>query len=316
MILGAAEIRARAIEAYRALSWLLKELNIWEALNKACAPTTCLTFLGVLCDSVQFTLTITPDRLKEIDALLDVWQNKTRATLREVQSLAGKLNFLCITVRAGRVFMARILDFLREFRGSDRTLQVSAWLKQDVRWWKKFMVTFDGITMFPESRWSRPDAFFSTDSCLTGCGGWAHGAFFHCTFPQKIAELKLAINELECLAIVVALKLWGPSYRDCNLLLYCDNHVTVDIINKGRALNAFSQECLREIVWLSAKCNLWIKVCFLQGKFNRISDLLSRWHLNKDYSVKFWQETKGVKRREEAVKEHMFEFSINGKLPL
>ena len=307
--LGAAEVKRLAMQAYNTLTWLLQQLNIWEATSKACLPTTCLTFLGIRCDSIEFTLTITPDRLLEIGLLLDTWLTKSAATLREVQSLAGKLNFLCVTVRSGRVFMSRILDLLKRFKGSDRKLKVDEELKKDISWWKRFMIIYDGVSMFPEARWSRPDACISTDSCLSGCGGWSQGRFFHCEFPPFIDNLNLAINELECLAIVIALKLWGKDYVNSNLLLYCDNRVTVDVINKGRAANAFSQKCLREIVWLTANCNLWIKVCFLQGKLNRKSDFLSRWHLHDNYKNKFWQETIGGNIRETIVTEDMFKFS-------
>ena len=267
------EVARHARKASDTLTWLLNQLNIWEASHKKCEPTTCLTFLGVECDSVEFTLRITQDRLVEILELLNSWLSFTEVSLRQVQSLAGKLNFVCYTVRLGRVFLARIFQFLRKFGGSDKKLRVSEELKKDITWWCKFITQFDGVSMFPESRWLPPDIKLSTDSCLSGCGGWSHGKFFHCEFPTFIVNKNLAINELECLAVIVALKLWGRDYQNCNLLLFCDSQVTVDIINKGKANNEFSQQCLREIVWWSAKCNLWIKMCHLPGVNNRICDL-------------------------------------------
>jgi hypothetical protein len=33
--------------------------------------------------------------------------------------------------------------------------------------------------------------FFSVDSCLTGCGGWMNGRYFHCSFPDFILKFLL-----------------------------------------------------------------------------------------------------------------------------
>ena len=52
-----------------------------------------MSFLGVWCDSVNCTLSITEERMEEILNLLHHWWNKRYATLRQVQSLAGKIEF-------------------------------------------------------------------------------------------------------------------------------------------------------------------------------------------------------------------------------
>ena len=132
--LGSAEIKARAWEVYKALGKLLRDLNIWEVEGKASPPAEVMTFLGVLCNSCNFTLSITQDRLKEIAQLVEQWLVKNNATLHEVQSLVGKLNFVCATVQSGRVFVVRILNFLWEFKGSPGSRPISADLYQDIRW--------------------------------------------------------------------------------------------------------------------------------------------------------------------------------------
>lgn len=46
------------------------------------------------------------------------------APLREVQSLVGKLNFVACCVKPGRIFISRILIFLREFKGGKSSLRI------------------------------------------------------------------------------------------------------------------------------------------------------------------------------------------------
>ena len=118
----------------------------------------------------------------------------------------------------------------------------------------------------------------------------------------------MAINELECLAVVVAVKQWYGKLVNKNVLLYCDNEATVQVINKGDAKNPFMQRCLRELVWFTARNNIWIKMTYLEGISNRICDNLSCWHLDDKYKKAFLEETKGKRLRECAVPESMFEF--------
>ena len=108
---------------------------------------------------------------------------------------------------------------------------------------------------------------------------------------------KLIINELECLAIVIAIKAWAHKLDNTNLLLHCDNFSTVEIVNKGKSRHPFSQACLREIVWFTAQHNVWIKVVFVRGVSNRFTDLLSRWHLGPQYKNTFLSKTEGKQKK-------------------
>ncbi|RLC09102.1 MAG: hypothetical protein DRI57_22775, partial [Deltaproteobacteria bacterium] len=63
-------------------------------MNKADHPSSRLAFLGIWFDTIKMTMEVTPERLVEINALTAVWLNKESATVKEVQSLIGKLNFV------------------------------------------------------------------------------------------------------------------------------------------------------------------------------------------------------------------------------
>ena len=307
--LGGAEEHSKAERAFQSLGDLLEKLGVEEATAKVVPPSTVMSFLGVLCDTDNFMLQITPDRLTELRSYLEWWRKKKSASLKEVQSLAGKLNFVCYTVRSGRVFLSRILHFLRSFSGKPGSRLVDPAIRKDVSWWAEFMEEFNGVSMFPDSRWCPPDFNISTDSCLTGFGGWSQGDYFHCRFPDFIVnDTSLTTNELECFAVVIAIKLWVGKFKNANLLMHCDNESTCFVINNGRANHPFTQACLRELVWWSAKHNLWVKMCHISGVSNRFSDLLSRWHLDSHYEQLFFKETQGLHRKEYYIEQSMFTF--------
>ena len=260
--LGAVEVAKKSREAYLKLGELISNLHMWESPSKSCPPNTVMVFLGIRYDTIKFTIEITADRLAELKQLFVDWLSKDSITLTEVQSLLGKLNFICQTVRAGRVFICRIINVLKEMHPTE-PIPTPLELKQDIWWWHNYMDIFNGICMMPEVKWHATDAKMSSDSCLSGCGGWSTGEYFHTIFPASIMNLNLTINELECLAVVICLKVWGSKYAGKNLLLHCDNSSTVNVINRGAASNRFTQKCLREVAWLCAMHNLWIKMKFL-----------------------------------------------------
>ena len=103
------------------------------------------------------------------------------------------------------------------------------------------MAQFNRVSMFPGDIWCCPDALISMDSCLTGCGGWSQGEYFHCEFLKGFLVKDIMINELECMAVVIAVKMWSGRFVNMNVLIHCDNESTCQIINRGNARHWLSQ---------------------------------------------------------------------------
>ena len=160
-----------AWQAYVYCGHLLAELGLEESLSKACPPATIQTCLGVQFDTVQMTLSVTPTRLTEIETLLVSWSTKKSATKSELQSLVGKLSFISKCVRQSRLFLSRILALLRTLRQNGHSTRLSTEFRRDIAWWLRFMRTYNGVSIISSLVWTAPDAVFSTDACLSGCGG-------------------------------------------------------------------------------------------------------------------------------------------------
>ncbi len=127
--------------------------------------------LGILFDTVTMTLEVTPERLDEIRSLVGSWLRRTSASKKELQSLLGKLNFVSSCVRSSRIFVLRLLNFLREIYKSDDVQHVlPVYLHKDLLWWDTFLPLYNGISMIPMVDWSKPDNVLATDATLNGCG--------------------------------------------------------------------------------------------------------------------------------------------------
>ncbi|CAC5390966.1 unnamed protein product [Mytilus coruscus] len=198
-----AEIGEKADISYKKLKWVLDSCGLEESVEKASSPSHRMSFLGVWFDTEKMTMEVTPDRLVKVFDFVLIWLNKDTAFLKEVQSLIGKLNFIASCVRPGRIFISRILNFLREFKNEDCILDVSLELKHHLLWWSEFLEIYDGVSLLNLQEWTEPDEYMASDACLVGCGGVSNGQFFHCVF-QDFHCFGIIINY--CLFEVVGTK--------------------------------------------------------------------------------------------------------------
>ena len=110
LIIGKSKEECQA--AYDCLSALLLDLGFELSSTKLVPPTQCLTFLGVEICSRTLTLSLPAPKLEELRALVASFLSKKRATKRQLQHLAGKLNWACKVVYGGRTFLRRVLDLM------------------------------------------------------------------------------------------------------------------------------------------------------------------------------------------------------------
>ena len=98
---------------FEELGTLLQSLGLEESLDKSCSPSAIMTCLDVQPNTIVLTLSVSPDRLSEIQELLHGWLTKWTTTKSALQSLVGKLVFASKCVRQSRIFIARILRLLQ-----------------------------------------------------------------------------------------------------------------------------------------------------------------------------------------------------------
>ena len=307
--LGGAEDADTADQAFDNLRSILRSIGLQEAVNKTVFPCTLMVFLGIEVNTINLTLTIPQDKWSEIQQVLSSWQDRTSATKKQVQKLAGILNFACRCVRSGRIYLSGVLNFLRSF-GTSNQMKVSHEVYEDVRWWREFAPTFNGISLMLDPWWSQPDEILSSDSCLTGGGAISNNEYIHWLYPKKLADLKLNINVLECLMVVVAVKKLGQPLARKKLLLQCDNRNSVLAINSGCSRDLLLQKCLRELHKTTAHLHCDVRAVYIHTDQNRVSDSLSRWYKDSSYRKIFWESVENKEVTRVRVTEADWEFIL------
>ncbi len=297
-----------AYDGFDQLGALLERLGLEESCSKACAPDTEMVCLGVMFNTVTMTMEVTPERVEDTLDEVNKWLGKSQAKKKEVQILLGKLHFVCKCVRQGRVFVSRILNFLRTMEEGVVYL-IPQEMRGDLKWFSRYLPTFNGVSLIPPLHWSEPDAVLASDACLTGAGAVCGEWYFHAQFPDSILRLSLHISALELLTLVVAIKVFALHLKGTRIRAFCDNMATVEVINSGKVRDPFMQACLREFCYITACNQFEVRVVHVEGVSNRIPDLLSRWHLYNEPELMFDRETAGRDMTEIIVGEQEFSFS-------
>ena len=232
-----------------------------------------MVFLGVLVDTTDMTVSVTPDCLSELRSRCTSLLSVTHLSRHDLQSLLGVMSFVTSCVRPARVFMSSLLYTLRTYRLS-KYCPLSSVNHSDLHWWRHFLPSYNGVSLIKTSPWLDNRLFLSTDACRTGAGGYFTGQYFHTPFPAPIlSQFGHDINILELLTIMVALKLWGELLRGQHLILQCDNANSVLAINSGRSRVPGMHLCLREIWFLTARHDIDIFAGHIAGVDNRFDAL-------------------------------------------
>ena len=289
-----AEVREIIWQSFMFLKRLLDNLGVEMAKDKMVPPTTKLEFLGILFDSEKMVMEVTPDRLKEIQKELQGWLTRTTASRKEVESLIGKLQFMSKCIKMGRIFMARLISWIR---GMDRKKNyvIPQEARKDIAWWGRFAAGFNGVALLWMHKEPHTDQVIATDACKKGYAGTYGQQYYRARFPENNRSLNIAVQEL--LAVMVALKVWGHQLSGLYFWIHVDNEAVATILNTGGSRDPQLQDILREIALIAARQGFVIKAWHISGISNIIPDWLSRWH-QLDARRQFIQHArdKGLKR--------------------
>lgn len=307
---GAEAGHTHAWFSYIAMGNLLRDLGVQESLDKACPPGPMMVFLGTGFDAVRQVIFVIPERIYEIQMDLCKWRFKTWCTRVQLESIIGKLQFCTNCVRAGRVFINRLLNELRKMARGKWYL-VNEEIRADLRWWWVFLPHLkDSYVLWPQ-QFLVPDEYLSCDASKKGIGAVCDKFYFHARFPEWLDAPQQNIANLEMLSLLIACKHWVHLLREKKVVIGCDNKAVVDVIGSGFARDTFLQRALRELVMLCCLHAVEIHCVHVPGERNTLPDLLSRWYHGSEFRRKFRRLTANKGYRQQPVNPQMFSIINN-----
>ena len=98
---------------FRRMYELIEQLGLPINPDKVVPPTTVMTCMGIRVDAYHKTISLTKEKLNELQLLCDEFVNKNRVSRRTLQSLLGKLLYMAKVLAPARAFLNRMLWYLR-----------------------------------------------------------------------------------------------------------------------------------------------------------------------------------------------------------
>ena len=274
----------------KALS-LLNSFGVPIAKEKIFGPATIITFLGIEIDTEKMQVRIPQEKivdiLDQIDMFIEKHANKSKFTLRQLQSIIGKLNFACKAIQPGRAFSRRLIDATIGLSKPFHHKRVSDEMVQDLIMWKQFLVSHNGITMMLPNEWLDNESlnFFTDSSGSIGFGIIFENAWIAAAWPDNLIIPRTNIAFLELFPIVMAILIWGPSLQNKRIVFNCDNLSVVNMISKQSSKDRHCMAILRQLVLTCLQLNIVIKASHVLGNKNCLADALSRFQFQKFFGL-------------------------------
>ena len=260
---------------FNRLQELLQELGLMVSAKKLVPPSTRVTCLGIVVDTVALSVSIPAEKLAVIKNVCSEWASKQICTKKELQSLLGLLLYVAKCIKYARYFLNRMLMLLRDNTHCSR-IRLTEDFKKDLRWFNTFLPVFNGVSIFRQP----PNKSVHLDACPSGLGAIFDHQVYSLPLPSNWKDLNIAYTEL--INILVALKVWHTQWAGSSVLIRCDNSAVVSVLTTGKTRDPVMAKYVRNIfLWLSA-FNIDMKVVHIAGCLNPVADLLSRWHLTSN----------------------------------
>ena len=260
---------------------LCEYVGVPIAPGKTVGPQTTLTFAGIELDTVMLEARLPADKIAKTQGLLLSFLTRKKATLQEVQSLIGLLNFACSVVIPGRAFLRRLIDLTKGIKCATHFIRLSRSVKADLSMWKSFLDDFNGRSFFLDDCWSTSSSLNLYTDAAAGFGFGAIFGQFWCfgAWPDQWKTLNIVI--LEFYPIVLSVLLWGHLMQNQRIIFFTDNAALVDIINKATSRDPIVMTFVRRLVLACLRFNILFRAQHVPGVKNGLADSLSRLQVSR-----------------------------------
>ena len=268
---------------------LCDELGVPVADDKTEWSAARVVFLRILLDRDRFILSILEEKRIKALNLLELTISKRKATIKELEKLAGYLNFLNKAIVPGRTFtrcMYAKFSSCKQKLKPHHHVNLDAEFKADCRVWISFLKSPSELTI------CRPFVDFTTEVTAETLGFYSdatanqnlgYGCIFDSswTFNQwepgfiKQYEKQINIEFLELYALCMGIFTWIDRIANRRVVVLCNNQGVVSMINNTTSGCKFCMVLIRHLMLKCMQANLCMFARHVSGIRNILSDSLS-----------------------------------------
>ena len=158
--------------------------------------------------------------------------------MKQLQSICGFLNFLSRCIVLGRAFTRNLYAYIAGDLKQHHHIRINGEIRRDLNTWLTFLKHpavyccpfMDFTTLF-----SADQIKMYSDASRSKVRGWGAICVRDWTYamwdPKFIEQEEPSIEYLELFAVTVAVLNWLHRFRNCRIILRCDNQGVVAMIN-------------------------------------------------------------------------------------
>ena len=242
-------------------------------------PSSVCECLGIIYDTDKNIMRFPQDKLEDLTAILATWIAKQTASEHELAVLCGKLLYAANVIHAGRLFLNRCLATKRRASRHRKPITLDQDFWADIRWWQEAIALRNGISFLVPDQTLHVSLDASTNGFYggkPGIGAYNHlnHEFISTTVPSELEDLCIA--DLELLAHVVSVRIWGPTWKGAEITIHTDNMATYFLLTNGRSRDDRRLRMSRSVASceIDSQCRLISK--WIPTSENTLADALSR----------------------------------------
>lgn len=261
-----------AITLMQELGW---QINFQKSIL---VPQKSLCYLGICWNPWLNQKALPEEKVNTIREKINFILEKRKATVKEMQSIVGLLNFASFIVPRGRLRHRQTLMFLKLLLPKAQAHDLPQSVRKELVWWLQNCCVTTPLWYPP------PTHFLVTDASDLAWGAQLNDQILWGTWSP--AEKHLHSNEKEMLAIFYAIQTQVHVLQGSSVLIQSDNKAAVAHLRKeGGTKSKRLMELTYKILTILDQNAIQFSIQYIPGRYNSHADRLSRhrklpeWHL-------------------------------------
>ena len=247
--------------------------------SKLEGPSSCLTFLGIEVDTIALQLRLPQEKLVNLKELLGYNVFRKSITKKDLQKLAGLLQFATKVVQPGRPFLRRLYAMQEIGSHPNHFIRLNLPARADIMWWFMFVEQWNGVSLLWDIGLHDSDlTVYSDASGSWGCGAFCEHCWFQLEWPPRLSPLSIAVKEM--FPVIIAAACFGRQWSGKVIEFVVDNEAVVEVLKATYSRDLHLMHLIRLLVFFASKYDFWFKASHIPGRLNKAADALSRNNLS------------------------------------
>jgi len=255
----------------------------WDKTSKE--PSTALVFYGAHLDTTAMQVALPADKLVTYRDMVQDTLLRGKITVKELQSLIGKLQFATCAISGGRLYLRQLYDLLSPLPLSPKPywhVRITNPARKDLEMWLSFLTHFNGISIIRQPSVVESNSLnLFTDASDFGYGACYGSRWVAGQWPSHWISYPITVRELY--PIMAIINTFGYKLRNSRVLFHCDNQAIVAVINKQSSKDKKIMALLRPLVLALLNNQINFRASYISTHANIIADGLSRSQVKPDF---------------------------------